>query len=104
MEDIVLLETKLARTDCEIFKLKFAVGEFDMVVYNQASASCEIFEVKHSKEIHPKQYQHLVDSDKIEKTSFRYGKITRRCVIYRGESKTVDGIQYLNVEEYLKGL
>lgn len=104
MEDIVLLETKLARTDCEVFKLKFAVGEFDMVVYNPTSASCEIFEVKHSKEIHPKQYQHLVDSEKQEKTSFRYGDITRRCVIYRGESKTVDGIQYLNVEEYLCSL
>ena len=101
MEDIVLLETKLSQTDCEVFKLKFAVGEFDMVVYNPVSASCEIFEVKHSKEIHPKQYQHLVDSEKQEKTSFRYGDITRRCVIYGGESKTVGEIQYLNVEEYL---
>ncbi len=104
MEDIVLLETKLARPECEVFKLKFAVGEFDMVIYNPATASCEIFEVKHSKEIHPKQYQHLIDEDKIEKTSFRYGEITKRSVIYRGESKAVDEIQYLNVEEYLCSL
>ncbi len=39
-----------------------------MVVYNPALSTCEIFEVKHSKEIHPKQYQHLTDPDKIEKT------------------------------------
>ncbi len=104
MEDIVLLETQSARSDCEVFKLKFAVGEFDMVVYNPASSTCEIFEIKHSKETHPKQYQHLIDSDKTEKTAFRYGEIVRRCVIYRGETKTVDGIQYLNVEEYLCSL
>ena len=101
MEDIVLLETKLAHPECEVFKLKFAVGEFDMVIYNPSTASCEIFEVKHSKELHPKQYQHLIDPDKNEKTAFRYGEITKRSVIYRGESKTVSGIQYLNVEEYL---
>ena len=104
MEDIVLLETKLSRNKCEVFKLKFAVGEFDMVVFNPETSTCEIFEVKHSKEIHPKQYQHLIDIDKIEKTIFRYGEITRRCVIYRGESKFVDEIQYLNVEEYLCSL
>ena len=104
MEDIVLLETKLAHGKCEVFKLKFAVGEFDMVVFNPETSTCEIFEVKHSKEIHPKQYQHLIDTDKIEKTTFRYGEITKRCVIYRGESKFVDEIQYLNVEEYLCSL
>ncbi len=104
MEDIVLLETKLTRPDCEVFKLKFAVGEFDMVVYDPASSTCEIFEIKHSKEVHPKQYQHLTDPDKIEKTTFRYGDITQSSVIYRGETKTVGNIQYLNVEEYLRSL
>ena len=67
MEDIVLLETKIAHSDCEVFKLKFGVGEFNMVVYNLETSTCAIFEVKHSKEIYPKQYQHLVDTDKIEK-------------------------------------
>ena len=104
MEDIVLLETKIARPDCEVFKLKFAVGEFDMVIYDSASASCEIFEIKHSKEIHPKQYQHLTNQEKIKQTSFRYGEITKKCVIYRGKSTHTDGIQYLNVEEYLCSL
>lgn len=28
MEDIVVLETKIAKPDCEVFKLIFATGEF----------------------------------------------------------------------------
>ena len=31
-------------------------------------------------------------------------KITGRFVIYRGEDAEADGIRYINVEEYLKGL
>ena len=37
-------------------------------------------------------------------TSHRYGEITGKYVIYRGESGSLEGIQYLNVEEYLKSL
>ena len=33
MEDIVLLETKIAHPEKKVFKLQFAVGEFDMVVF-----------------------------------------------------------------------
>ena len=37
-------------------------------------------------------------------TSHRYGDIAGKYVIYRGEAAESDGIQYLNVEEYLKSL
>ena len=37
-------------------------------------------------------------------TEFRYGDIVGKHVIYRGESKLVGQIKYLNVEEYLKAL
>jgi len=50
MEDIVLLETKLSRKNCEVFKLQFAVGEFDMVVFNPDEGNCELYEIKHSTE------------------------------------------------------
>ena len=33
MEDVVLLETKLARPNCKVFVLQFGTGEFDMVVF-----------------------------------------------------------------------
>ncbi len=49
MEDIVLLETKITKRDKEVFKLQFAVGEFDMVVFDPSNLSCEIYEIKHSK-------------------------------------------------------
>lgn len=102
MEDIVLLETKMAKPNCEIFKLRFAVGEFDMVIFNPQTVSCEIFEIKHSKEAHPSQFRHLIDEQKLKETEFRYGDITRRCVIYNGESHIENSIEYINVEQYLK--
>ena len=34
----------------------------------------------------------------------RYGPITGKFVLYRGESQVIDGIRYQNVEEYLKTL
>lgn len=37
-------------------------------------------------------------------TERRLGPITDKYVICRGESCEVNGIYYLNVEEYLKGL
>lgn len=37
-------------------------------------------------------------------TAHRYGKIIGRYVIYRGESTETNGIEYLNVKEYLSGL
>ena len=37
-------------------------------------------------------------------TTHRYGNITGRHVIYRGENAEMDTIQYLNVEDYLKSL
>ena len=104
MEDLVLLETKLARPNKQVFQLQFAVGEFDMVIHDPESLTCEIYEVKYSKEVVPKQYRHLVSSDKCAETEHRFGQITGRYVIYRGEPTKSEGVQYLNVEEYLKSL
>lgn len=104
LEDIVLLETKMARPECEVFKLLFDVGEFDMVIFNPEMASCEIYEIKHSKEIVPQQTKHLLDEKKCMDTEFRYGTITGKYVLYRGETQMVGDVQYLNVEEYLKML
>lgn len=103
LEDIVLLETKLANPKKQVFVLQFPVGEFDMVVFDPETASCQIFEIKHSKEIIPQQYRHLVDEQKCGQTEHRYGTITGKFVLYRGETKKVNDIQYWNVEEYLRG-
>ena len=104
MEDIVLLETKLAKPDKEVFQLQFAVGEFDMVVADPETLTCEIYEIKHSKEVVPAQYRYLTDEEKCAQTEHRYGAITARTVIYRGETTKSDNVKYVNVEAYLKGL
>lgn len=104
MEEIVLLETKKAFPEKEVFKLRFAVGEFDMVIFDPEKVSCELYEIKHSKEKVPQQYRHLADVQKCSDAEFRYGTIIRKCVIYRGGTGNDGKIEYVNVEEYLKHL
>lgn len=104
MEDIVLLETKLAKKDKHVFKLQFPIGEFDMVVQDPKTLSCEIYEIKYSNQRAREQYRHINDEEKCAMTIHRYGNITGRYVIYRGENTEMDSIQYLNVEDYLKSL
>lgn len=105
MEDIVLLETKLSNPKKSVFQLQFAAGEFDMVVADSENLTCEIYEIKHSKEKSEEQYKNLIDDKKIKNTEFRYGKIVKKTVIYRGEDASLDnGIEYVNVEKYLKSL
>lgn len=104
MEDLLLLETTLAQPQNQVFVLQFAVGEFDMVIFNPMAASCEIYEIKHSDIAVPQQYRYLVDDEKCAATEHRFGPITARRVIYRGKSFMDGTIEYVNVEEYLNSL
>ena len=104
LEDIVLLETKLANPKKQVFVLQFPVGEFDMVVFDPVAGSSQIFEIKHSAEIAPQQYRHLIDEEKCSQAEHRYGPITGKTVLYRGENRVIEGIQYQNVEEYLRNI
>ena len=104
MEDIVLLETsKLVKKHKRVFKLTFAVGEYDMVIYNSRENTCECYEIKHSDQIVPAQIRYLVDEEKLNQTRRRFGTISKRCVLYRGGDISLEnGIEYRNVERYLK--
>ena len=102
MEDIVLLETKLANPKKQVFVLQFPVGEFDMVVFDPGAGCCQIYEIKHSAEIVPQQIRHLIDEKKCEQTKHRYGPITGKYVLYRGKEQVVQDVQYRNVETYLR--
>ena len=101
MEDIILLETKLKNPKKQVFKLQFAVGEFDMVIADPEKTTCEIYEIKHSKERIREQYKNLLDDTKCREAEFRFGKITKRTVLYRGENTTDGEVVYHNVEEFL---
>ena len=107
LEDIVLMETakKLNPKRYRVFKLKFAAGEFDMVIYDREKNVCGIYEIKHSDKSDANQYRHLADADKCEQTERRFGQIVSKAVLYRGESfEAENGIAYRNVEEYLKDI
>lgn len=106
LEDIVLLEVrKTAPSTMEAFKFKFdAGGEFDMVIYDKTSKNCRIYEIKHSTEANEKQTLHLRDAEKCQIVEKRFGPISGKFVLYRGKDTFAEGVQYLNVENFLCGL
>lgn len=106
LEDIVLLEVcKAAPSAMEAFKFKFdAGGEFDMVIYDKAGQNCRIYEIKHSTEVNEKQTIHLRDTEKCQIIENRFGPISGKFVLYRGKDTFAEGVQYLNVENFLCGL
>ena len=106
LEDIVLLEVcKAAPSTMEAFKFKFdAGGEFDMVIYDKAGQNCRIYEIKHSTEANEKQTIHLRDAEKCQIVEKRFGPISGKFVLYRGKDTFAEGVQYLNVENFLCGL
>ena len=106
LEDIVLLEVrKTAPSTMEAFKFKFdAGGEFDMVIYDKTSQNCRIYEIKHSAKVNEKQTLHLRDAEKCQIIENRFGPISGEFVLYRGKDTFAEGVQYLNVENFLCGL
>ena len=103
-EDIILLETKNAKPDKKVFKLQFSDGEFDMVINDPKTLETEIYEIKHSDKTSEQQTRHLTDEKKCDITEFRYGKITKKVVLYRGKTCMFNDIHYINVEEYLSDI
>lgn len=106
LEDIVLLEVrKTAPSTMEAFKFKFdAGGEFDMVIYDKTNQNSRIYEIKHSTEANEKQTLHLRNAEKCQIVEKRFGPISGKFVLYRGKDTFAEGVQYLNVENFLCGL
>lgn len=106
LEEIVLLETsKKCSKDKEAFKFKFNNGgEFDMVIYDKKSNTCELYEVKHSAKVSDGQTRYLNDEFCCNSVQNKYGTITGKYVLYRGKDCEANGVQYKNVERYLCAL
>ena len=106
LEDIILLETaKALGNRCKVFKLQFASGEFDMVIYDRRENCCAAFEIKHSGLAVPEQARHLRDAEKCTLTQRRFGVLVGKYVLYQGKNiDAEDGILYRNAEEFLKML
>lgn len=109
LEDIVLMETvrslEWTKAGRRAFKLMFARGEFDMAIADSEGGGCALYEVKHSLTRIPSQARHLMDEDLLLAVRNRFGRITDRIVLYRGEDfEDENGICYRNVESYLSSL
>lgn len=106
LEDIILLEVnKSLPKNKEAFKFKFDIGgEFDMVIFDKTNYVCQIYEIKHSNKPIKEQARHLIDDKKIELIENKYGKVIKKCVLYRGKDTIIDNIEYINVEKYLINL
>jgi diguanylate cyclase (GGDEF)-like protein len=103
LEEIVLLETmKSLPRNCRAFKLEFAIGEFDMVIFDQDRFETGIYEIKHTDKPAKEQCKHLLDKEKCAQVEHMYGTITSKYVLYRGENCSSYGVDYRNVEDFLK--
>lgn len=105
LEDVVLFETvRTLPPSKEAFKLEFAVGEYDMVIYDEDSDTCDVYEIKHAQGRHPEQLRFLQDKGCEEMCERVVAPIRKRVVLYRGDPCVEDGIVYENVVDYLLGL
>ena len=60
LEDMILLETsKALDSRYKVCKLRFASGEFDVLIYDREENRCAAFEIKHSRQAAPEQARHL---------------------------------------------
>ncbi len=106
LKDIVLIETcRGISKRYRAFRLRLPEGSFDMVVYDTEKNECTVFEIVNAKEIQQKHYRNLVDENKIRELENRFGKVTSKYILYRGEDYFEDDkIMYMNIENYLKQL
>lgn len=106
LEEIVLIECKKALgNEYYVFKYQFLGGEYDMVIYNKETNTCKIYEIKHSKEMIQDQCKHLLNVESCSTLEAKFGTITGKYALYRGEEATSPwNIEYLNVSSFLKNL
>ena len=81
-----------------------AGGEYDMIIYDKSTNTCKLYEIKHSDKIDDRQIRFLVDKDKCELIENKYGTIVGKYVLYRGQNKKIESIDYINVEVFLTNL
>ncbi len=76
-----------------------------MLIYHSVDNTCEAYEIKHSREVVPRQYHMLEDEELCADAERKYGPIIARSILYRGpEQRLANGIIYRNVEIWLKQL
>ena len=101
--DTIYLEM-IKNTKCNIKVFRFNYNELlerYFVVYDYDTNTYRFYEVRYDKEMVNKKTSALFSKEKVSYINKIYGKMAGRYVIYLGDSKTVDGIRYINVEEFI---
>lgn len=113
LEDMLHLETKAAKANCEVFRLCMEKGAFEMVVADPKANSCELYEIKHCNELSRAHAEYLLDDAVCAEVAAKYGEITGKFVIYNGKTINVmesgtngklESVKYWNAEKYVEGL
>lgn len=113
LEDVLHLETKAAKTDCEVFRLHLEEGALDMVVADAKAGSCELYEIKHCNELSRAHAEYLLNDEICDAVAVRFGEIAGKFVLYHGKTinvmeagnkGTMQSVKYFNIEKYLEGL
>ena len=101
LKDTVMLDTMAKNPKASVFSLQFVSGKFDMVLADFKKGNCEIFQISRAMEpLDPSEIE-IERAENCQETEFRYGKILGKYVIYMGPTKMIDGISYINIEEFL---
>ena len=95
----------------EVFQLSYppmpsegvTEGEIDLVIKDKEAYTVELFEIKHSSEIVPSQYKHMIDPAKMKYFEKRGLEVSGRTVLYMGKTQgqEIEGVKYKNISEYL---
>ncbi|MBR3785122.1 MAG: hypothetical protein IKJ77_01775 [Firmicutes bacterium] len=113
LEDVLHLETKTAKSGCEVFRLHLADGAFEMVVADGKAGTCELYEIKHCSELSSAHCEYLLNDEICDAVAGRYGQITGKFVLYHGKTinvmeagdrGTMQSVKYWNAEKYLEDL
>ena len=113
LEDVLHLETKAAKSGCEVFRLHLADGAFEMVVADGKAGTCELYEIKHCSELAAAHCEYLLNDEICDAVAGRYGQITGKFVLYHGKTinvmeagdrGTMQSVKYWNAEKYLEDL
>jgi len=95
----------------DVFKVSYGDREIDIVVVDLVMGVMSLFEVKRSSVININQRANLMNNDlvnavKVEALNRNILKIDQisavgRYILYTGKPDEIDGIKYVNVEDYL---
>ena len=90
----IVLSLAMILTSITVYNTKTTKAEDDN---EQAFSDFEVA-------VNEKQTIHLRDAEKCQIVEKRFGPISGKFVLYRGKDTFAEGVQYLNVENFLCGL